>query len=137
MLAALKWVLKNPHVHTTIPGITDMEQLDENLKAMAEPYGPVEEKLLARQLDYIAPFYCRMCGECAGTCAKGLPVADILRHLTYAEGYGQFALGREEFLNLGSDVAAVRCADCEHCTVKCPYGVQVTARLRRAQELFA
>ena len=137
MLAALKWVINNPNVHTTIPGMTDMEQLDQNLKAMAEPYGPTEEKLLARQLEYIAPFYCRMCGECAGTCAKGLPVADILRHLTYAEGYGQFALGREEFLKLGSDVAAVRCGDCEHCTVKCPYGVLVTARLSRAQELFA
>jgi predicted aldo/keto reductase-like oxidoreductase len=136
MLAALKWVLKDPNVHTTIPGMTDMEQLDENLKAMAEPYGTDEEKLLARQLEYIAPLYCRMCGECAGTCAKGLPVADILRHLTYAEGYGQFALGREEFLKLGSDVAAVRCSDCEHCTVKCPYGIQVAARLSRAQELF-
>jgi predicted aldo/keto reductase-like oxidoreductase len=31
----------------------------------------------------------------------------------------------------------VRCGDCEHCTVKCPHGVQVTARLSRAQELFA
>jgi predicted aldo/keto reductase-like oxidoreductase len=137
MLAALKWVLKDPNVHTTVPGITDMDQLEENLRAMAKPYGPAEEKLLARQLERIAPLYCRMCGECAGTCARGLPVADILRHLTYAEGYGQFALGREEFLKLGPEVVAVRCADCAHCTVQCPYGVQVTARLRRAQELFA
>jgi predicted aldo/keto reductase-like oxidoreductase len=137
MLAALKWVLKNPNVHTTIPGITDMDQLEENLRAMSEPYGAAEEKLLARQLEYITPLYCRMCGECTGTCAKGLPVADILRHLSYAEGYGQFALGREEFLKLGSEVAATRCADCGHCTVKCPWGVQVSARLSRAQELFA
>lgn len=137
MLAALKWVLKNPNVHTTIPGMTDMEQLDQNLKAMAEPYGPAEERLLARQLEYISPLYCRMCGECAGTCVKGLPVADILRHLSYAEGYGQFALGREEFLKLGADVVAVRCGDCGHCTVKCPFGVHVSARLSRAQELFA
>jgi len=137
MLAALKWVLNNPNVHTTIPGMTDMEQLDQNLKAMAEPYGPAEEKLLARQLEYISPLYCRMCGECAGTCVKGLPVADILRHLSYAEGYGQFALGREEFLKLGADVVAVRCGDCGHCTVECPFGVHVSARLSRAQELFA
>ena len=137
MLAALKWVIRNPHIHTTIPSITDMDQLDENLKAMREAFGAAEEKLLARQLDYITPFYCRMCGECKATCAKGLPVEDILRHLTYAEGYGQFSLGREEFLKLGSEVAAVRCGDCEHCTVKCPFGVQVSARLSRAQELFA
>jgi hypothetical protein len=137
MLAALKWVLKDPNVNTTIPSMTDMDQLEQNLKAMAEPYGPTEEKLLARQLKYIAPLYCRMCGECTGSCVKGLPIADILRHLTYAEGYGQFALGREEFLKLGPAVAAVRCADCERCPVQCPHGVQVAARLRRAQELFA
>jgi hypothetical protein len=32
MLAALKWVIKNPHVHTTIPSMTDMDQLEENLR---------------------------------------------------------------------------------------------------------
>ena len=35
MLAALKWVINNPNVATTIPSMTDMDQLDENLKAMA------------------------------------------------------------------------------------------------------
>jgi hypothetical protein len=137
MLAALKWVVKNPNVHTTIPSMTDMEQLEENLKAMAEPYTPVEEKLLAQQLEYIGPLYCRMCGKCEGACAKGLPVADMLRFLTYAEGYGQFALGREKFLELPGEVAEVRCSQCASCTVTCPFGVQVAHRLTRAQELFA
>ena len=41
-----------------------------------------------------------MCGKCEGACQKGLPVADVLRFLTYADGYGQFALGRERFLEL-------------------------------------
>jgi hypothetical protein len=137
MLAALKWVIKNPRVSTTIPSMTDMDQLDENLKAMKEPFAGGDEKMLARQLDFITPLYCRMCGRCKGTCAKGLPVANILRHLSYADGYGQYALGREEFLKLGSNVADVRCGDCDNCTVKCPYGVQISARLSRAQEIFA
>ena len=137
MLAALKWVIKNPNVHTTIPSMTDMVQLDEDLKAMVEPYGSAEETLLARQLEYITPVYCRMCGKCEGTCAKGLPVADILRYLTYADGYGQFSLGREEFLALPSEAAEVRCRECATCTVHCPFGVKVAKRLTRAQELFA
>jgi len=137
MLAALKWVIRNPHVHTTVPSMTDMDQLDENLRAMKEPFAAGDEKLLARQLDFITPLYCRMCGECKGTCAQGLPVASILRHLAYADGYGQYALGREEFLKLGPEVARARCSDCTSCTVHCPYGVQVTARVARAQELFA
>jgi hypothetical protein len=137
LLAALKWVLRNPNVNTTIPSMTDMDQLEENLKAMAEPYTQVEEKLLAQQLEQIGPLYCRMCGECEETCAKGLPVADLLRYLTYAEGYGQFSLGREHFLALPAEVTSVRCQDCASCSVTCPFGVKVASRLARAQELFA
>jgi len=136
MLAALKWVLKNAYVHTTIPSITDMDQLDENMKAMTEPYSPKEEQLLARQLDFITPLYCRMCGECDGHCAKGLPVADVLRYAMYAEGYGQFELGREHFRQLPVKLASVRCGDCPTCTVKCRFGVKVPERLSRAQEMF-
>ena len=137
MLAALKWVLRNPNVGTTIPSMTDMEQLDQNLKATANPFGAGDQKILTAQLERIAPLYCRMCGECGGTCRQGLPVADILRFLTYADGYGQFALGRENFLRLPRQQAAVKCGDCRGCTVECPYGVKVSERLIRAQEMFA
>ena len=137
MLAALKWVLKDAYVHTTIPGMTDMDQLEENLKAMTEPYSPLEEKLLARQLNFISPLYCRMCGECDGHCAKGLPVADVLRYVMYADGYGQFELGRDHFKQLPAELASVRCGDCPTCTVKCRFGVNVAQRLSRAQEMFA
>ncbi len=137
MLAALKWVLRDSHVHTTIPSMTDMDQLEDNLKAMREPFSPKEEQLLARQLEFIAPLYCRMCGECDGQCSKGLPVATVLRYLSYADGYGQFALARENFQQLPAETASVRCGDCPACTVKCPFGVKVAQRLSRAQDLFA
>jgi hypothetical protein len=137
MLAALKWVLKDTYVHTTIPGITDMDQLEENLKAMTESYSPRDEHLLARQLDFITPLYCRMCGECDGHCAKGLPVADVLRYVMYADGYGQFELGRDHFKQLPAELASVRCGDCPTCTVQCRFGVKVPQRLSRAQEMFA
>jgi hypothetical protein len=137
MLAALKWVLRNPNVGTTIPSMTDMEQLDQNLKATANPFSAADQKILTAHLERIAPLYCRMCGECTGTCREGLPVADILRFLTYADGYGQFALGRENFLQLPREQAGVKCGDCPGCTVECPYGVKVSERLIRAQEMFA
>ena len=137
MLAALKWVIKKPNIATTIPSITDMDQLDENLKAMSNPLSAGEEKILSAHLDAIRPLYCRMCGQCDGACQKGLPVADVLRFLTYADGYGQFALGRERFMELSAEHKAVRCGDCAQCTVKCPHGVQVVRRMARAQELFA
>jgi len=137
MLSALKWTLRNPFVHTTIPSTTDMAQLDENLRAMAEPWTKADEEKLVARLERIRPDYCSMCGQCEGTCPKGLPVADVLRYLTYAEGYGQFALGREHFLALPGPQRDVRCGDCAECAVRCPQGVQVARRLSRAQALFA
>ena len=137
LLSALRWVLKNSDVDTTIPSMTDMDQLEENLKAMTGGFTKADETLLAMQLERIAPLYCRMCGQCDGTCAQGLPVADLLRYLTYADGYGQFSLGRERFLELPAEVARVRCGACTSCTVACPHGVRVVERLSRAQEIFA
>ncbi len=137
MLAALKWTLKDPHVATTIPSMTDNDQLDENMRAMTQPFGGADEKILALKLDAIKPLYCRLCGECEGTCAKGLAIQDTLRYVTYAEGYGQFALGRENFKALPAAQQSVKCGDCAECTVECKYGVKVRARMSRAQELFA
>jgi hypothetical protein len=117
MLAALKWVIKKPNISTTIPSITDMDQLDENLKAMSNPLSARDEKILSAHLDAIRPLYCSMCGKCDGACQKGLPVADVLRYLTYADGYGQFALGRERFLELSAELQTIRCGDCTECSV--------------------
>jgi predicted aldo/keto reductase-like oxidoreductase len=137
MLAALKWVLKNKNIHTTIPSITDMEQLDENIRALSNPFTDADQKILTAHLQDIRPLYCSMCGSCSGKCPKGMPVADVLRYLTYAEGYGEFQLGRENFLALSQEVKNIRCSSCETCSIKCPNSVHVTQRLMRAQELFA
>ena len=137
MLSMLKWVLRNKNVDTTVPSITDFDQLDQNLKAMSEFYTNDDEKLLAARLEHIAPLYCRMCGECDGICAKGLPVADLIRYVSYAEGYGEFAMARQQYLDLPSHLQNVRCGECSECSIQCPHGVRVSERVGRAQELFA
>jgi len=137
MLAALKWVLKNKDVATTIPSITDNDQLEENLRAMSVAFSDADRKILMAQLEHISPLYCRMCGSCSGQCPKGLPVSDVIRFASYAEGYGQFQLARESFLSLPAEVRAVRCTDCATCAIRCPNGVRVTERLQTAQELLA
>lgn len=134
MLAALKWVLADPNVSSAIPSMVDMDQLDENFKAMSQPFNDADAKLLSAQLEHIRPLYCRMCGKCEGACPEGLAVPDVLRSLAYAEGYGQFVLGRETYRSVR---AAGSCNDCDTCTVHCPHGVDVAGRMRRATELFA
>lgn len=135
-LAALKWAIRHPYMHTAIPSIKDHDQLDENLRAMAEPFKPADQTILARQSEAIRPLYCRSCGACSGVCPQGLPVNDVLRILTYSDGYGEFAYARENWQRLPEPVRAIRCGDCSDCAVKRPNGVQIQLRAARAQSLF-
>jgi aryl-alcohol dehydrogenase-like predicted oxidoreductase len=135
--AALKWALRRPSVGTSIPGIMDLDQLQENWNALSTPYTPQDAQILAQQLKHVNPLYCRGCLKCEGTCAQGLPVHDLIRFAMYADGYGEFALGRERFQELSQEVQSVRCSDCSTCTVQCPHGVNVAGRCSLAQEWFA
>lgn len=137
MAAALKWAVRRDKVHTSIPGIMDLDQLDENYKAVAAGWKAGDAQILAAQLKAISPLYCRTCGSCAGRCAQGLPVSDILRILSYSDGYGEFALARERWQELPERLQQVRCEDCGGCTIECPNGVRVRDRVARAQEILA
>src|SRR5271157_6464139 len=136
-LPALKWVLRNPAVATTIPGVRDVEMLEMNLKALSEKFTAEDEKLLSARSEEIRPYYCRMCYSCRGQCPKGVPVPDQLRILAYADFYGDFPLAQRSFAALPKEVRAIRCGDCAECSVRCPNGVRVADRLIRAQELLA
>ena len=136
-LAALKWVLKNPGIHTTVPSMTDNDQLAENVKAMAERWQDTDQTILAHRLEEIRPLYCRSCGACTGVCPEGVQVAEVLRYLSYAEGYGEFSLARDSYLELAPELRAAACGECSECTIRCPNGVQVAQRLTRAHQLLA
>ena len=135
--AALKWAIKNPAIATTVPSMTDIDQLEQNFSVMAQQFTDVDQKILTARLEEINPYYCRMCGQCDGQCPKGLPVGDMVRFVMYADGYGQFPLGREHFVRMSAEHQAVRCDQCPACVVQCPHGVTVAERMMRAQELFA
>ncbi len=135
--AALKWALRNPAIATTVPSMTDIDQLEQNFKTMAERFTDADARVLSARLDQIGPTFCRMCGSCQGQCPQGLPVADMVRFAMYADGYGQFPLGRENFQRLPAAHQNVRCSDCGSCPVVCPHGVHVAEQVGRAQELFA
>lgn len=136
-LSALKWALKNPHVHSAVVRMGDLDRLEENARAMREPYAEADEDRLMSALPGVTPLLCRMCGACDGACPRGLPASDLVRHVMYAEGYGDFEMGRRGYRALPAEARRVRCADCASCAVRCPNGVRVRDRLIRAQELFS
>jgi predicted aldo/keto reductase-like oxidoreductase len=136
-LAALKWVLRNPAISTTVPFQEEISEVEINFRAMSEEFTPQDEKILFVRNEQIRELYCRMCFQCEGKCPKGVPVADELRILAYNDFAGDFNRARENFWELPRDIRNIRCSDCASCAIQCPNGVKVHERLIRAQELLA
>jgi predicted aldo/keto reductase-like oxidoreductase len=132
-IAAIRWALRNDRVQTTSVRMMDMDQLEENLKAMSGHFSEDDVRLLAAYADAVRPVLCRMCGACDGQCPYGTHAGDVVRAIMYAESYGSYEAGLATFSRSG---AASRCSECRQCTVSCPNGVRVAERMRRAQELF-
>jgi uncharacterized protein len=127
---ALRWVLKQPGVATTIPSLATFEQLTENLAAASSSFGARDALALEFYAAAIEARHCRVCGGCAGQCPRGADVPAIVRALMYHEGYGQPGLARETLA-----AAAFPCASCEACTVACRSGVRVPERVAAALRL--
>lgn len=136
LAAALRWAMHHPSVDAAVSSVKDVDQLEENVRAMSEPFSDADRQLLAATLRELGPHHCRLCGRCEGTCAQGLPIPEILRCGMYAEGYGEFALGRGRFLQVPPAARGGRCRECPTCTVRCVHGLDVAAKVRHVHELL-
>lgn len=125
--AALKWVLQDTNIHTTIPGITTIEQLTENISVMENLNLTEEEKNHLEQARLTAGLYCDGCMECIAKCKKKLPVNDIMRAFMYTYGYNQF--DKAYTLLNEIDIPENPCNDCSNCPVMCRKGFNVHDRI--------
>ena len=136
-VAALRWVLRNPAIDTTVPHHGSVKEAEMNVRAMTGSYSPADEKLLYVRNEQNRSYYCRMCYQCKGQCPRGVPVTDELRFLAYNDFGRNLFQAHLSFMELPGKVRNVRCSDCTSCVIQCPNGVMVRDRLIRAQELLA
>ena len=138
--ALIKWVLDDPNVDTTIPGMTSFEQLAEDVAIMGMKMGFDDRDSLMKFGRRIDSHYCRGVAGCTGCldqCPNGVEVSELNRCLGYAEGYGDVRLARENYRELPAGSRVDVCADCDECLVKCVNGLDLTENIRRAREMFA
>lgn len=125
--AALKWVLSNPDVTTTIPGMTSFDQLDLNSKILADISLTEQEKsdLLA---DISVPgLFCSGCMKCISSCPDNLPVPDLMRAYMYAYGYSMPSMAQTLLGELG--ISGNPCSRCDSCSVKCSKNFQLKEKI--------
>jgi predicted aldo/keto reductase-like oxidoreductase len=125
--AALKFVLQDENVCTTIPGITSFEQLAENASVNEDLTMSDEEKagLVSGRLE--GGLYCQGCEHCVAGCPKQLPIPDMMRAYMYTYGYRDLALAQNVFRTLG--ISGNPCDGCSSCGAQCVKGFNVAERI--------
>ena len=125
--AALKWALKNPHVHTAIPGFTSFDQLEESLSVMEDLKLSSEERNDLKLGFNEQGLYCQGCEKCVPQCRGMLPVPDIMRSYMYTYGYRDLAKAKDVlvYLNIPDDP----CSSCNECLVRCAKGFDIAGKI--------
>jgi len=132
---ALRYVLLNKNITCAIPGMMELNELNENLQV-----GKQERKLTIKEIKMLMEFvgeagkgFCRNCGYCL-PCPQGISIPDIFRFESYYEKYGlkEWAIEQYRSLEIKADV----CSACDECLELCPYSVPITKRLKFAHEIL-
>ena len=134
--AALKWVLQNENIHTTIPGMTSFDMLEEDLKVLVDIQMTKDEEkalIIARNEPGL---FCTNCNNCLQKCKNDLPVPDLMRAFMYAYGYANtekaYSLLGE--LGTGSDP----CLDCSECVIdNCTKGFDIRSKISDISRLVS
>jgi predicted aldo/keto reductase-like oxidoreductase len=126
--AALKWALRNENVHTAIPGVSTLEELETDIAVMEDlELSGVEKGDLKLGMAPAEPgLFCGQCGACVAQCRAKLDVPTLMRSYMYAYGYRKPARARETLAAAG--IRRVPCAKCPSCTVACALGIPVRER---------
>lgn len=127
--AALKWVLQNENIHTSVPGISNFDQLETDLSVMADlTLTPEEKKYLElARLNYKDSLFCQGCGNCLQQCKSAPDIPRLMRCYMYVYGYRNLAAAVRNLESIKDN--AIACADCSSCMVKCPSGFNIKERV--------
>ena len=132
--AAIKWALQNPNIHTCIPGMTQFDHLEDDLKVMEDLALSDLEKKDLRMDTETGSLYCPGCGNCLKQCKQNLPVPDIMRAYMYTYGYKNLNEAHTLMSNL--DIPKNICDDCSECTVQCTTGFDVPGKIKDVSRII-
>ena len=132
---ALRYVAANEHVTEIIPGMADLQELEQNVRAISNPQPLTEEEQAAAQRvrDSLGTQFCRRCNYCA-PCTVGIAIPSVFLFEGYLSRYGLEGWARERYGALSH--TASECVGCGDCETRCPYHLPIRDMMKRAAEKF-
>ena len=132
---ALRFICANQDVSVVIPGMADMSELEENIKACSDASALTEEELREMQAvrDTLGTNFCRRCNYCQ-PCTVGINISGAFLFAGYLERYGLAGWAKDRYNAM--PVKASACIECGECEERCPYHLPIREMLKKCAEEF-
>ena len=140
---AIRFVASLDGILTVLSGMSNIEQMQDNLSFMKEFQALNEEERRAIQeaqriLGNSSTVPCTSCGYCLEGCPRQIPIPSIFSAMNKQLGNGQMAEALHDYsLITAAGHSAADCIECRHCEGVCPQHLQITEHLKQATKLFS
>lgn len=128
----LHYVLSLPGVSAAVPGVANLRELEDCLSYHSVSEEEKDYSGLLKGFEEYTPGECVYCNHCL-PCPSDIDIGPMIRLYEMRDYIGPDQLQKEysSFEN-----PAGSCSECGICTQRCPFGVDVIARLREISKYF-
>jgi predicted aldo/keto reductase-like oxidoreductase len=143
---AFKYVWSNPNVSVALSGMSNEEQVDDNLAIATarETTLTREERINTKKIETkfkeLTDLICTSCNYCM-PCPNEVNISFIFRSMIMAQIYGQEERGKLYYSKIGEKnwppgSRADACIECGECEPKCPQKIPIIDQLKAAHDLL-
>ncbi len=135
---ALRWTGSLPNVKVVLSGMSNMAQVEDNLKTFGN-FKPMDEKELAIIDEIVALINSRMQNGCTGCsycmpCPAGVDIPGNFKAWNTYHMYQNYNMVKGSWeRGLGEEKQAKNCIKCGKCEKACPQKLQIRADLEKVQ----
>jgi predicted aldo/keto reductase-like oxidoreductase len=143
---ALRFVLANKNVNIALSGMSNIEQLEENVQ-VADNTTPLSNDELSqieammKENERLAGLYCTGCKYCM-PCPQGLNIPAIFTMMNYHRVYQLTDFAKKSYAEIGKFPwtkyeNAAACSECGECETKCPQKLPIREQLKETHKVLA
>lgn len=139
---AVRFVASLEGILTVLSGMSDVQQMEDNLSYMKDfrPLDAEEQRVIQkaqRLLGHSRTIPCTACHYCTKGCPKQIPIPEIFAAMNRRLGNGQYRGSVQAYQEAVTDGhRASDCIKCRQCVEACPQHLKVTELLTECAEVF-